>query len=91
MPLTTSRLRARPVIKVKATGKGKHKKPATTKLGKPVALASAVYNGSNHQVTLTPRGTVNLTKPEELIVNAGARDRHSRPRDRRERRRPTRR
>ena len=58
-----------PVIKVKATGKGKHKQPATTKLGKPVTPASAVYTASNNQVTLTPRGTLNLTKPEELIVN----------------------
>ena len=59
-----------PVIKVKATGKGKHKKPATTKLGTPVTPASAVYTASNNQVTLTPRGTLNLTKPEELIVKA---------------------
>ena len=35
-----------------------------------MAPASAVYTGSNNQVTLTPRGTLNLTKPEELIVNA---------------------
>jgi hypothetical protein len=56
-----------PVIKVKAKGKGKHKTPATTKLGAPVHPATAVYNGSNNQVTLTPRGTLNLTKPEELI------------------------
>ena len=59
-----------PVITVKATGKGKNKKPATTKLGKPVALASADYTASNNQVTLTPRGTLNLTKAEELIVDA---------------------
>ncbi len=58
-----------PVIKVKATGKGKHKKPATTKLGKPESPASAVYTSSNNQVTLTPRGKLNSTKPEELIVN----------------------
>jgi hypothetical protein len=58
-----------PVITVKAAGKGKHKKPPTTKLGAPVTPASAVYTGSNNQVTLTPRGTLNLTKPEELIVN----------------------
>ena len=32
--------------------------------------ASAVYTVSNNQVTLTPRATLNLTKPEELIVNA---------------------
>ncbi len=59
-----------PVIKVKATGKGKNKKPATTKLGKPVKLASAVYTSSNNQVTLTPKGTLNLSKSDELIVNA---------------------
>ncbi len=58
-----------PVIKVKATGKGKHRTPATTKLGTPVTPASAVYTASNNEVTLTPRGTFNLTKPEELIVN----------------------
>ncbi|MFI5460676.1 MAG: Ig-like domain-containing protein, partial [Isosphaerales bacterium] len=59
-----------PVITVKAKGKGKHKQPATTKLGTPVTPASAVYTGANNQVTLTPRGTLNLKKPEELIVNA---------------------
>ena len=59
-----------PVITVKATGKGKHKKPPTTKLGTSVKLASAVYTSSNNQVTLTPRGTLNLAKPEELIVKA---------------------
>ncbi len=57
------------IIKVKAMGKGKNRKPATTKLGTPVTPASAVYTSSNNQVTLTPRGTLNLTKPEELIVN----------------------
>ena len=82
------RLRARAVIKVKATGKGKNKKPATTKLGKPVTLASAVYNGSNNQVTLTPRGTLNLTKPEELIVNAALVTDTLGRADRRQRRRP---
>ena len=78
-----------PVIAVKATGKGKHRKPATTKLGTPVTPASAVFTASNNQVTLTPRGTLNLTKPEELIVNGDACDRYARPRDRRQRRRPT--
>ncbi len=58
------------VITVKATGKGKHKQPPTTKLGKPVTPAKAVYTASNNEVTLTPRGTLNLTKPEELIVDA---------------------
>ena len=58
-----------PVITVKAKGKGKHKQPATTKLGTPVTPASAIYSGANNQVTLTPRGTLNLTKSEELIVN----------------------
>ena len=59
------------VTKVKASGKGKNKKPATTKLGKPIALASAAYNASNDQVTLTPRSALTLTasKPDELIVN----------------------
>ena len=32
-----------PIIKVKATGKGKNNKPATTKLGPLVPVASAVY------------------------------------------------
>ncbi len=59
-----------PVEKVKATGKGKNKKPATSKLGKPVALASADFTASNNQVTLTPRGTLKLTKAEELLVDA---------------------
>ena len=59
-----------PVEKVKSTGKGKNKKPATSKLGKPVALASADFTASNNQVTLTPRGTLKLTKAEELIVDA---------------------
>ena len=58
-----------PVIKVKASGKGKNRKPATTKLGAPVAPASAVYNASNNSVTLTPRGKLTASKPEELIVN----------------------
>ncbi len=35
----------------------------------PVPPATAVYSPSNNQVTLTPRGTLNPTKPEELIVN----------------------
>jgi hypothetical protein len=59
-----------PVIKVKASGKGKNRKPATTKVGVPVAPASAVYNPSTNRVTLTPRGTLTASKPEELIVNA---------------------
>jgi Right handed beta helix region len=56
-----------PVFKVKASGKGKNRKPATTKLGAAVPVASAVY--SNDQVTLTPRGKLTASKPEELIVN----------------------
>ena len=28
-----------------------------------------VYGSSNDQVTLTPNGTLSLTKPEELVVN----------------------
>jgi len=58
-----------PVIKVKPTGKGKNRKPATTRLGAPVAPASAVYSASNNSVALTPRGKLAATKPEELIVN----------------------
>ena len=58
-----------PAITVKAKGKGKHKQPATSRLGTLLTPASAVYSDSNYQVTLTPRGTLNLTKPEELIVN----------------------
>jgi RHS repeat-associated protein len=58
-----------PVIKVKASGKGKNRKPATTKLGAPVAPASAAYNPSTNSVTLTPRATLTASKPEELIVN----------------------
>jgi hypothetical protein len=59
------------VTKVKGKGSGKHKQPPTTRLGKRVALASASYNSSNDQVTLTPHGTLTLTasKPDELIVN----------------------
>ena len=58
-----------PIIKVKASGEGKNRKPATTKLGAPVAPASAVYNPSTNSVTLTPRGKLTASKPEELIVN----------------------
>ncbi len=57
------------IIKVKAAGKGKNRKPAATKLGAPVALASAVYNPSNNSVTLTPRAQLTATKPEELMVS----------------------
>ena len=45
-----------PIIKVKATGKGKNHKPATTKLGTPVPVAAALYNASSKSVMLTPRG-----------------------------------
>jgi hypothetical protein len=58
-----------PIIKVKASGKGKNRRPATTKLGTLVSVASAVYNASNNSVTLTPRGKLTASKPEELIVN----------------------
>ena len=58
-----------PIIKVKAKGKGKNRKPATTKLGSAVTLASAVYNPSNNSMTLAPRGKLTASKPEELIVN----------------------
>ena len=57
------------IITVKARGKGKHRKPATTKLGAPVPLASAVYTSYTNQVTLTPRTALTPSKPEELIVN----------------------
>ncbi len=58
-----------PLITLKATGKGKNRKPATTKLGSPVPVASAVYSSSNNEVTLTPRTALSKSKPEELIVN----------------------
>ena len=79
------------VIKVKANGKGKHKQPATSKLGTPVKLASAVYTATNNEVTLTPRGTLKLTKPDELIVNAALVTEVLGPPDRRQGRRPGRR
>ena len=59
-----------PVIKVKATGKGKNKKPATTKLGTPVTVASAVYTASNDQRHAHAPGQAEASKSEELIVNA---------------------
>jgi RHS repeat-associated protein len=59
-----------PVLTIKASGKGKNHKPATTKLGTPIPFASASYTASNNQVILTPRGTLNSSKPEELIINA---------------------
>jgi hypothetical protein len=58
-----------PVITVKASGKGKNRKPAKTKRGAPVPVASAVYTSSNNQVMLTPHGALTASKPEELIVN----------------------
>jgi hypothetical protein len=59
-----------PIIKVKATGKGKNREPATTKLGAPVSLASEVYTASNNEATLTtPRAKLTASKQEELIVN----------------------
>jgi hypothetical protein len=59
-----------PIIMVKAHGKGKHRVPARTELGKPVTPASAVYAAGSNRVTLTPRGTLSLAKPQELIVRA---------------------
>jgi hypothetical protein len=59
-----------PIIKAKARGKGKHRQPAGIKLGTPVPPALAVYNASNHSVTLTPRSKFNPAKTEELTVNA---------------------
>jgi hypothetical protein len=58
-----------PIIKVKASGKGKNRKPATTKLGSPVSVASAVYNPPNNSVTLLPSAKLTVTKPEELIID----------------------
>jgi RHS repeat-associated protein len=55
-----------PIIKVPGKGKGKHRKPPTTKLGPPVPLASAVYSAANDSVTLIPRGKLKL--PEQLTV-----------------------
>jgi protocatechuate 3,4-dioxygenase beta subunit len=60
-----------PIITVPAHGTGKNRHPATTKLGTFVTPATAVYNPTTHRVTLTPRGTLNLTEPEELIVRGG--------------------
>ncbi len=59
-----------PIIKTKAAGKGKNRRPAGTKLGATVASASALYSASNDSVTIIPRGTLSSTKPQELIVNA---------------------
>ena len=59
-----------PMIKVPAKGKGKHRTPPTIKLGPPVALTSADYSASDDSVTLTPRGKLNLAKPEQLTVVA---------------------
>ena len=36
-----------------------------------MSRARAVYTSSNNQVTLTPPGTLNLTKSEELIAIVG--------------------
>jgi hypothetical protein len=58
-----------PVIKVKATRKGRSRKPATTRLGSPFTPASAIYDASSLQVTLTFRGKLTASKPEELIVD----------------------
>jgi hypothetical protein len=35
----------------------------------PVAPASAVCTDANNQVSLTPRGTLNVMKPAGLVVN----------------------
>jgi uncharacterized membrane protein YebE (DUF533 family) len=37
-----------PIVKLKASGKGKNRKPATTKLGTLVPVASAAYSGSTN-------------------------------------------
>ena len=66
MPAPTN---SAPISKVPAKGKGKNRKPPTTKLGPLVSVASAAYNPSNNSVTLTPRGNLTVSKPEELIVN----------------------
>jgi hypothetical protein len=57
------------ITKVPAKGKGKNRKPAMTKLGSLVSVASAAYNPSNNTVTLTPRFKLNASKAEELIVD----------------------
>ena len=57
------------MIKVKASGKGKNKKPATTKLGALVPVDSSIHSATNNAVTLTPRTKLTTSKPEELIVN----------------------
>jgi RHS repeat-associated protein len=54
-----------PIIKPK----GKHKPPGT-RLGTLASPASAVYDSTNDTVTLTPRGKLKPSKPEELIVDA---------------------
>jgi hypothetical protein len=58
-----------PIIKGKASGKGKNKKPPTTKLGPLVPVASALYSAASNSVILMPRGRLAASKPEELIVN----------------------
>ncbi len=58
-----------PIIKIKASGRGKNRKPATNKLGSPVPVASAVYSVSDDEVILTPRTKLTASKPEELVVN----------------------
>jgi alpha-L-arabinofuranosidase len=58
-----------PIVKVTASGKGKKRKPATTRLGRLVTPFSAVYTASNDEVTLTSRQKLSASKPEELIVS----------------------
>ena len=57
------------ILKTKASGKGKHRKPATLKLGDPLPVESAIYSGSSDTVTLVPLVTPVASLPEELIVN----------------------
>jgi hypothetical protein len=57
-----------PLMAIKAGGRGKGKK-VETKLGRPVPVASAVYNAANDTVTLIPRGQLNLTQPLQLQID----------------------
>jgi hypothetical protein len=58
------------IIRVKATGKGKNRKPAGAKLGAPSTPISAVYTAPNDSVTLVPRVKLSPSKLMELIVDA---------------------
>jgi hypothetical protein len=57
------------IIEKKAAGKGKNRKPASTKLGAPESIESAVFNAADNSVTLTPRDKVTGSEQRELIVD----------------------